>query len=76
MGVIIKDNKHIIITEPKSLDFNIPKDVDKILKHEIDFIIKQHEFLAEQAAKNEISRLLFNYKHGIDIHEHEKQQNE
>ena len=38
MGVIIKDNKFLIIAEPKITQTGLPKDN---LKHEIYFIIKQ-----------------------------------
>ena len=45
--------------------FDWPKYIDENLKHEIEFIIK-----------NEIEQLLLKYKHGNNIHEHGKQQNE
>ena len=35
MGVIIKYNKLVILTEPKTIHFDLPKNVDKNLKHEI-----------------------------------------
>ena len=57
-------------------DFDRPKDVDANLKHEIENIIKSNESLAENKIKNEIEQLLLKYKHGNDIHEHRKQQNE
>ena len=41
MGVHIRDNKLVIITEQKTFHFDLPKDVDIDLKHEISFIIKQ-----------------------------------
>ena len=40
------------------------------------FIIKSNESLAENKIKKEIEQLLLEYKHGNDIHEHGKQQNE
>ena len=40
------------------------------------FIIKSHEPLAENRIKKEIKQLLYKYKHGNNIHEHGKQQNE
>ena len=46
------------------------------LKHEIEFIIKSNESLAEDWMKKEIGQSLSKYKHGNDIHEHGKQQNE
>ena len=63
--------------DPKTayFHFNWPENVDGNLKHEIEFIIKGNESLAENK-KNEIEQLLLQYKHGNDIHEHKKQQNE
>ena len=49
MGVIINNNKLVIITEPKTIHL----DLDNNLKDEIDFIIKPNEFLAAQIMKNE-----------------------
>ena len=40
------------------------------------FIIKINEHLAENKIKNETEKLLLKYKHGNNIHEHGKQQNE
>ena len=51
-------------------DFDLPKDVDKNLKHEIEFIKKRNESLAENKIKIVIAILLYNYKHGNNIHEH------
>ena len=67
----------IVIRESKTFyfDFDWPKDVDENLKHEIEFIIKNNEFLADKKIKNEIEQLS-RYKHGNNIHEHGKQQNE
>ena len=67
-----------VIRDPKTFCFNfdLPKDVDKNLKREIEFIIKSNESLAEIMIKNEIEKLLLKYKHGNNIHEHRKQQNE
>ena len=59
MGVHSKNNKLVIITEPKSFHFDLPKDGGKSLKHETDSTIKHNEFLAEHTIKSEISRLLF-----------------
>ena len=42
-------------------------------KHETDSVIKHNEYLAEQTIINEISKLLFKYKHGNNIHEDGKQ---
>ena len=68
----------IMIRDPKTVCFNFdwPKDVDENVKHEIEFIIKINESLAENKIKNKIQQLLLKYKHGNNIHEHRKQQNE
>ena len=47
------------------------------MKHEIEFIIKSNESLAENKAKNKKNeRLLSQYEHENNIHEHGKQQNQ
>ena len=51
MGVIINDNKLVIITEPKTIHFSFSKKIDNFLKHEINLIIKHNEFLAEHPIK-------------------------
>ena len=63
---------------PKAFLFNfdMPKDVDENLKREIEFIIKSNECLPEIIIKNEIEQLLLKYKHGNNIHEHGKKENE
>ena len=68
----------IAIRDPKTFyfDFDWPKDVDQNLKHEIEFLIKSNESFAENKIKNEIEQLLPKYKHGNNIYEHGKQQNE
>ena len=68
----------ILITDPKTFCFNLdlPKYVDENLKHEIEFIIKINKSLAKNKIKNEIEQLLLKYKHGNNIHEHRKYQNE
>ena len=63
MGVIIKDNKVVIITESKAIHFDLPK----------DFIIKHNEFLVEHTIKNQILQLLTTYKHESNIHEYKRQ---
>ena len=67
----------IVIREPKTFyfDFDQPKDVEMNLKHEIEYIIKINESLAENKMKNE-TKQLSKYKHGNNIDEHGKQQNE
>ena len=68
----------IVIRDPKTFCFNFGwfKDVDENLKHETEFVIKSNESLAENKTKNKIELLLLKYKHGNNIHEHGKQQNE
>ena len=68
----------IVIRHPKTFCFNFdwPKYVGGNVKHEIEFIIKSHESLTENKIKNEIEQLLLKYKHGNDIHERGKQENE
>ena len=68
----------IVIRDPKTFCFNFdwPKDVEENLKYEMEFVIKNSESLAENKIKNEIEQLLLKYKHGNNIHEHGKQQNE
>ena len=39
MRVIIKDNKLVIITEPKTIYFDLTEDVVNNLKNEIGFIV-------------------------------------
>ena len=81
MGVHIGDHKLVVTKKMLTKDVNknlkikmltritTPKDVDKNLWHEIDSIIKLNELVAQHTIKNEISQLLFKYKHGNDIHE-------
>ena len=72
----VEDNKLAIITEPNFIHFHLPKYFDNNLKHEIDSIIKHKGFLPENTMKNDISQLLFKYKHVNNIHQHAKKQNE
>ena len=67
-----------MIKDPKTFCFNFycSKDVEENLKHETKFIRKSNEYLAENKIKNQIEQLLLKYKHGNNIHEHRKQQNE
>ena len=53
-GVVIKDNKLVITTEPKTIHFDLSEDVDNNLKHEINFIIKNNKFAAEYTIKTEM----------------------
>ena len=57
-------------------NFDLPKDIDKNLKHEVEFILNSNKSLAQNKIKREIEQLLIEYKHGKNIHEHGKQQNE
>ena len=60
------------MSEPKAIHFDLYIEAKNNLKHQINYI-KHHEFLAKQIIKKEISRLLFKYKDGNNIHEHIKQ---
>ena len=51
-------------------------DFDENLKNEIQFIIKINESIAANIIKNKFEQLLLKYKHGNNIHEHGKHQNE
>ena len=68
----------IVIRDSKIFCFNFDwsKYVDENLKDEIEFSIKSDESLVENKMKNKIEQLLLKYKHGNNIHEHGKQQNE
>ena len=68
----------IVIRDPKTFYFDVdcPEDVDKNFKHEIEFVIRSNESLAQNKIKNKIEKLLSKYKHGNNIHENRKQQNE
>ena len=68
--IVIRDSKTFYF------DFDWPKDANKNLKHETVFIIKTNKYLADNKIKIDIEQLLSKYKHGNDIHEHGKQQNE
>ena len=68
--IVIKDAKTFYFY------FDQPKNVDENLKHEIEFMIKSNKCLAENKIRNEIEQLLSKCKHGNNIHEHGKQQNE
>ena len=75
---MIMEENMIVIRNPKTTCFNFDwsKYVYENVKHEIEFITKCNEYLAENKIKNEIEQLLLNYKHGNNIPEHGKQQNE
>ena len=36
MGMIIKDNKLVVIAEPKTINFDLPKNFSNNLKHETE----------------------------------------
>ena len=67
-----------VMRDPKTFyfDFDWPKDVDEDLKHEIEFIIKNIESLPDNNIKNDTEQLLSKYKHGNNIQEDIKRQNE
>ena len=73
---VIMINEDNIIVKRELKTFYLPHHVDKNLKHEIELIIKSNKSLTENNIKNETGQLLSIYKHGNDIHEHGKQQNE
>ena len=54
MGVYIKYNMLVTVTEPKTFSFDLPKQFDKNLKHEIDFIIKYNEILSNHTVIDKI----------------------
>ena len=68
----------IVIRDLKAFYFNFhwAKDVNENLKREIKFIIQNNESLAENKIKKHIEQLLLKYKHGNNINEYGKQQNE
>ena len=68
----------IVIRDPKTFcfNFNFPNNVNEISNHETEFIFKSNESLVENKIKNQIEQLLLKYKHGNNVHEHRKQQNE
>ena len=76
-STIIEGNM-IVIRDPKTSCFNFvfPKSVDENLNREIEFILKRNESLTKNKIKRETEQLLLKYKHGNNIHEHGKQQNE
>ena len=61
MGVMIKNNKIVITTEPKSIHVALSQNAGNNFNHETDFV------------KNEISQLLSKNWHGNNIHKHGKQ---
>ena len=75
---IIMEENMILTRYPKTscFNFNWPKDVDENLKHGTEFIKQNDESLAGNKIKNEIKQLLLKYRHGNNIHEHVKQQDE
>ena len=68
----------IVIRDSKTICFNFDwiKYDDENLRHELEFIIESNESLAENKVKNKIEQLLLKYKHGNNIYEYVKQQNE
>ena len=72
------EEKMIVVKDTKYFKFNFDwsKDFNENLKYKIEFIIKSNESLAENKIKNKVEQLLLKYKHGNNIHEHGKQQND
>ena len=69
----------IVVRDIKKFCFNFdwPKYVDENSKHEIKFIIKSNDSLAEnKTKKRDWTSIVKRYKHGKNIPEHGKQQNE
>ena len=68
----------IVIKDPKTfcLNFDWPKFVDQNLKHELELILGSNEASAQNKIRNKIGQLLLKYKHGNNIQEQKKQQNE
>ena len=68
----------VLIRDPKTFCFNFdwPKYFDENLKHKIEFTIKSKRYLAENKIKTKNEQLFLKYKHGNNIHKHQKQQNE
>ena len=65
-----------MIEELRILYFDFSKDVGKNLKHETESMIKSNKSLAQDKIKSKIEQLLYKYKHGTNIYEQGKQQNE
>ena len=70
MGAHIEANKVVITTKPKLSILIYLKMLTRIL------IIKYNKPFVEHTIKNKIRQLLSKYKHGNNIQEREKQQNE
>ena len=50
--MIIKDNKLVIIIEPKTIHFDLPKVTGNNLKYEINFTIKHNEHISKHTKEN------------------------
>ena len=72
MESIINNIKVAIITVPETFNFDLPIKVENTLKHKNHYVKKHDGFLAK-ITKNEITQLLFKYKHRNEIHENGKQ---
>ena len=68
----------ILKQDPETFCFNfdLAKDIDENLNREIEFFIKINESWAESITNKEIEQLYSKYRHGYNIHEQGKQQNE
>ena len=65
-----------MIEELRILYFDFSKDIGKNLQHETESMIKSNKSLAQDKIKSKIEQLLYKYKHGTNIYEQGKQQNE
>ena len=67
-----------MIRDPRTFCFNFdcPKDVDDNLKHKTEFNIQINESLPENKIKNVTEQLLLKNKHGNNIDEYRKKQND
>ena len=78
-AIIIMEENMILIRHSKTFSFNFDllKDVNGNLKREIENwkCHKNQWILSTDYNKNKIKQLFLKFKHGINIHEHEKQQN-
>ena len=74
IGIYIRDNKTVIITETKAIYFDLPKNIDEneMLEHEIDSIIKTKWPFSWAHNKNDIRQLLSKCKPGNNNHEFRK----
>ena len=70
MAVHIEDNKLVVITRTENFILINLKMLARIYSMK-SILITHNKFLAKHAVKNGTSQLLFKYKHGNNICEHE-----